>query len=138
MNGAGSTAGRLGFPRWLALLGSAFVLGLIGLLFFFGDLAGDGTMWARLLGAALFFFVVGALLTWVARRRWFISILACWATALYGLLGLLQKIVADSNYPLWSFLFIILLAPPAFSLLGGYCSARALSRRSSETSEPTD
>lgn len=110
--------------RTVIAVGLAVIVGILALPFVFSDLAPDEGVGQRVVVGGLIFFLGGALVGWVAIRRWPVSALCAWSPCAIGLVMLISKLTVREEVPHWSSIGVFLLVPLAVVVLGGYAGYR--------------
>lgn len=102
----------------------AIVVGTLALPFVFSDLGPDEGIALRMASAGSIFFFGGVLVGWVAIRRWLVSALCAWSPLGMGLMMLISKLTVQGGGTSWAAITVFLVAPLAFSVIGGYIGYR--------------
>jgi peptidoglycan/LPS O-acetylase OafA/YrhL len=117
--------------RTVIAVGLGVVVGGLALPFVFSDLSSAERIAERVAIAASIFFLGGALVGWVAVRRWPLSALCAWPPLGMGLVMLISKVTVQGEVPPWPTIGAFLLVPLAVAVFGGYAGYRLGSRISS-------
>ncbi len=114
------TVGGLTISRTAIGVVVAVVVGIVGLPFVFGDPGLQEALVQRLAIAASIFFLGGVLVGGLAPHRWAVAGLCAWTPFGMGLVMLVSKLTLHGEMPTWSAVGLLLLAPLAVAMLGGY------------------